>query len=103
MAKSDGGGQRVKMTRVYRAQSEQHNYLIPTALRPHNFSWLGKNIPVTDSIDLINTICNKSSFQKPENHFDEHSIRAYYLSLKNIISAIHNNKIFMNFALLDSD
>jgi hypothetical protein len=91
------------MRRIYRAQSQSHEYLIPTALRCHNFSWLDKNIPVTDGINLSITTMYKSDFPKPESHFDERSVKAYYLSLRYIIKTIQCNKIFKNFALLDND
>jgi hypothetical protein len=92
-----------KMTRIYRAQSVCHEYLIPTALRCHNFLWLEKEFPVTRGIDLSVTSRDKSSLPKPESHPDERSIKAYYLSLRNIIQTIHHNPIFKNFALLDQD
>jgi hypothetical protein len=96
------------MKRIYRAQSCRHKYFIPTALRCHNFSWLENNIqpvPIIDWIGLsnINIPRDKSAFPKPESHFDERSIRAYYLSLRHIINTIHDNKIFKNFALFDQE
>jgi hypothetical protein len=91
------------MKRIYRAQSACHEYFIPTALRCHNFSWLAKNISVTNGINLSVTPKDKSTFPKPESHFYEHSIRAYYLSLRHIINTIHKNSIFKNFALLDDE
>jgi hypothetical protein len=92
------------MKRIYRAQSAKHEYFIPTALRCYNFSWLDMIIPVKDRINLGNIIPkDKSSFPKPECHFDERSIKAYYLSLRYIIKTIHKNQIFKNFALFDED
>ncbi|MDR2660319.1 MAG: hypothetical protein LBC27_10105 [Spirochaetaceae bacterium] len=91
------------MKRIYRAQAKHHEYLIPTALRDHNLLWLDKNIPVTEGISLSVPPRDKSGFPKPEYHFDERSIRAYYLSIRHIINTIHNNQIFKNFALLDQD
>jgi hypothetical protein len=92
------------MKRIYRSQSARHEYFIPTALRCYNFLWLDNNICVEDRINLSNIIPrDKLAFPKPECHFDERSIKAYYLSLRHIINTIHDNKIFKNFALLDQD
>jgi hypothetical protein len=89
------------MKRIYRAQSVRHEYLIPTALRCHNFLWLEREYPVTDGIDVSVIPKDKACFPKPESHIDGRSIKAYYLSLRHIIKIIHDNPIFKNFALLD--
>jgi hypothetical protein len=85
------------MTRVYRAQSEKHEYFIPTALRCHNFNWLQNNIDVTEWVDLNVVPKDKSNFPKPESHPDKQSIKAYYLSVKHILKKIEENPIFKNF------
>jgi hypothetical protein len=64
---------------------------------------LQNEFPVTTGICLSITPRDKSCVPKPESHLDERSIMAYYLSLRNILCAIHNNPIFKNFVLFDED
>jgi hypothetical protein len=92
------------MTRIYRAQSEKHEYFIPTAMRCHNFYWLSNNIPVTEGIDCHFMPKDKSNFPNPKDRPDAQSVKAYYLSLKHILNKIEENPIFKNFLeFIDKD
>jgi hypothetical protein len=70
-------------------------------LRCHNYNWLDNNVDVTPGINLD---VEARNFPKvPESHPDKQSIKAYYLSVKHILSKIEKNPIFVDFLKLDLD
>ena len=87
------------MARIYRAQSIKYEYLIPTALRCHNFLWLVQNIKVTNGIPLDIVPRAQENFSNPDNS----SIKAYYLSVRNILETICRNPIFKNFVCFEPE
>jgi hypothetical protein len=102
-------------TRIYRAQSKWHEYFIPTALRCQNYRWLDKNIDMPEFYDTPEfcdmLVPEKLSdvypcYGKPEYTLDKDSIKAYYLSIRNIIAEIHNDKCLQDckeFSFFNSD
>jgi len=91
------------LKRIYRVQSKEHKYFIPTALRCHNLLWLENNIDISRGIDLNIELRDKINFPGPERHPDKHSVRAFYLSLKHILIKIEKNPVFNGFIKFDLD
>jgi hypothetical protein len=94
---------RQPLGRIYRAQSREHQYFIPTALRCWNFDWL--NAPGKFEIpEFLNALLmDEPHSSLPENGIDKRSVKAYYLSIRNIIQEIHNNPSLKEFAVHDTD
>jgi hypothetical protein len=81
--------------RIYRAQSKCHEYLIPTALRCQNYRWLVQNIAIPERVNRLQPEKQDNQippYNNPEYRLDEDCIKAYYLSIKNIITVIHNDE-----------